>query len=178
MTSNSYDPVARAFDAAKRDFQAQLKDPDLYDRILKTTTIDEVYNFTNELQEEQAKTGHLRHLAKIEPYLEQLREYAKVIEVFAQVHPDIFCLIWGPIKLLLQWSSILKKSFDEIILVTAAIGDSLPQFEQITRIFSSNDSLNNLLVLFFRDILDFYQISFEFFTKKSKLHRHIAKSPG
>jgi hypothetical protein len=170
MTSTSYDPVCYAFDAAKREFQAQLKDPDLYDEILKTTTIDQVYDFTDRLQEEQAKNGHLRHLAKIEPYLEGLREYAKVIEVFAQVSPDILCLIWGPIKLLLQWSSALKKSFDEIILVTAAIGDILPQFKQMTRIFRSNESLKQLLVLFFKDILDFYHISFEFFTKKRKLY--------
>jgi hypothetical protein len=169
MASTSFDPVSNAFDTAKRDFQAQLKNPDLYDKILKTKTIGEVYDFTDKLQEEQAKNGHLRHLAKIEPYLEGLREYAKVIEIFAQVKPDILCLIWGPIKLLLQWSSTLKKSFDEIILVTAAIGDSLPRFEQMARIFSCNEPLKNLLILFFKDILDFYNISFEFFTKKRKV---------
>ena len=178
MANTSHDPVASAFDIAKEEFRKQLKSPDLYEEILSTTSIDQVYDFTDRLQNEQAKTNHLRHLAKIEPYLERLREYARVIEVFAQVNPDILCLIWGPIKLLLQWSSVLKKSLDDIICITAEIGGSLPQFEELARMFSGNNRLKDLLSLFFRDILDFYRVSFEFFTKKSRFFVRIILLSG
>ena len=112
-----HDPVQVVFEKAIRDFKATLKDDALYSEILKTTTIDEVYDATDKLQKEQAKKGHLRHLSKIEPYLEGLRSYASVIEVFLQANPDIMALIWGPIKLLLQWASTLRQSFDAIIMV-------------------------------------------------------------
>jgi hypothetical protein len=157
------DPVQTAFNAAISDFREKLKDDNVYHEILKTTSIDQVYDFTDNLQREQAKEGHLRHLSKIEPYLNRLREYTGVREVFVQAKPDILALIWGPIKLLLHWASVLKKSFDAIVNVTATIGDLLPEFMDVTRMFSHNLHINEVLALFFRDILDFYLIALRFF---------------
>ena len=107
--AHPYDPVQFAFEKSIRDFKANLKDDRLYSEILQTTTIDQVYNFTEKLQADQNKDAHMRHLAKIGPFLENLRGYAGVIEVFIQVKPEILALIWGPIKLLLQWTSVLKQ---------------------------------------------------------------------
>ncbi|KAH8879081.1 NACHT domain protein [Thozetella sp. PMI_491] len=165
--ASQYDPVAAAFEKAKHDFEANLKDPVLYKDILQTTTIDQVYDFTDKLQQDQANTNRLRYLGKIQPFLEGLREYQGVVEQFVQVKPDLLAVIWDPIKLLLQWTHNLQKPFDEIVKVTGSIGDALPQFTEMTRIFSSNDRIKDLLLLFFKDILSFYQIAFEFFTKKA-----------
>jgi hypothetical protein len=180
MASSSYDPVQKAFENAMREFKNSLKDDTLYDEILKTTTIDEVYDATDKLQEEQAKNGHLRHLAKIEPYLQRLKGYTGVIDNFVQVNPDIQALIWGPIKLLLQWASTLKQSFDEIVNTTADIGAVLPEFEEVVKLFSHNNQVRDVLVLFFKDILDFYLVALKFFsmTRKSSsqiIHVEILK---
>ena len=88
------DPVQLAFEQTLREFKSSLKNDDLYSEIMKITTIDEVYDLTDKLQEEQLKKGELRHLAKIGPYLERLREYAGVIQVFIQIKPDILAAIW------------------------------------------------------------------------------------
>jgi hypothetical protein len=162
--ASQLDPVQIIFDNAIRDFKAELKNDKLYDEISKATTIDEVYDVTDKLQEEQVKRGHLRHLSKIEPYLEGLRSYAGVIEVFMQAKPDIIALLWGPIKLLLQWASTLKQSFDAIIKTTADIGVLLPEFRDTTRLFSHNEQIKDVLALFFKDILDFYLITLKFFS--------------
>lgn len=162
------DQIQESFEKAKREFKAGLKAPSLYAQILETTTIDQVYDAADKLQDEQAKHGHLRHLAKIEPYLERLRAYTGVLETFVQVKPDILALIWGPIKLLLQWSGTLKQSFDAIVNTTAKIGEELPRFQEVTRLFSSNDRIKDVLLLFFKDILDFYRIALDFFSKKRK----------
>lgn len=162
------EPVQQAFESAKRDFKASLKDDALYTEILKTTSIDEVYDATDKLQKEQAKEGHLRHLSKIQPYLEGLRYYASVIEVFIQVKPDVLALIWGPIKLILQWTSVLKQSFDAIIITLADIGVLLPEFREIAKLFDHNKQIKEVLALFFRDILDFYLIALKFFSSSRK----------
>ena len=164
MTS-AYDPVQQTFENVIRDFKSSLNDDALYKEILKTTSIDQVYDLTDKLQEEQAKKGHLRHLSKIQPYLEGLDSYAGVIEVFMQIKPDILALIWGPIKLLIQWASVLKQSFDAIINTTADIGVLLPEFREVAKLFDQNERIKDVLVLFFKDILDFYLIALKFFSK-------------
>ena len=160
--------VQLAFEQTVREFKSSLKNDDLYSEITKTTTIDEVYDLTDKLQEEQLKKGGLRHLARIGPYLERLREYTSVIQGFIQLKPDILAAIWGPIKLLIQWTSILNQSFDAIISTTADIGLLLPEFSQASRLFSQNEQIKGVLLLFFKDLLDFYVIALKFFSLPRK----------
>jgi hypothetical protein len=171
--STPSDPIQKVFENTIRDFRANLKNDDLYNEILKTTTIDEVYDATDKLQEEQAKRGQLRHLSKIEPYLEGLRNYTSVIEVFMQAKPDILALIWGPIKLLLQLTSVLKESLDAIINITADIGILLPEFRTVTNLFGLNTYMKDVLALFFKDILDFYLIALRFFGLPRKFSSNL-----
>ncbi|TAQ90071.1 hypothetical protein B7494_g1584 [Chlorociboria aeruginascens] len=104
-----------------------------------------------------------RHLSRIGPFLERLRGYTGAINVFAQGKPEILALIWGPIKLLLQWTSILKLSLDELVKTIADIGDLLPEFEEVMKLFGHNEQMKDVLALFFQDILDIYAIALKFF---------------
>ncbi|KAF2239008.1 hypothetical protein EV356DRAFT_504364 [Viridothelium virens] len=160
----AYDPVQQAFESASRDFRSNLGDDELYQEILKSASIDEVYNATDKLQAEQANKGHLRHLSKIGPFLEGLRGYADVIEVFMQAKPDVLALIWGPVKLILQWTSVLKQSFDAVVNTIAEIGVLLPEFRGVAKLFDHNKHIQEVLILFFKDILDFYFIALKFFS--------------
>ncbi|KAK7976663.1 Short chain dehydrogenase sol3 [Apiospora arundinis] len=153
----------RAFEDAIRDFKTKLGDASLYNQILETTSIDQVYEATDALQEEQIKKGDIRHLAKIELYLGRLGEYASCVRVFVREKPEILALIWGPLKLLLQWASVLHTSFDAIINTTSDIGHHLPDFESATAPFRGNAHIYSVLVLFFEDILEFYGIALRFF---------------
>ncbi|PYI36155.1 NACHT domain protein [Aspergillus indologenus CBS 114.80] len=156
--------IQNAFDAAVQEFKANLNNDAVYQKILSVTSIDVVYDLTDQLQAEQGRKGHLRHLAKIEPYLNRLRDYAAVIENFVQIKPEVMALIWGPIKLLLQWSSVLAQSFDAILQTTGDIGVLLPEFKDCAVLFAQNSRIYDLMVLFFKDILDFYQVGLKFFT--------------
>ena len=166
----SYDPVQYVFERSIRDFKANLKNDKLYNDILQTTSIDQIYDLTDKLQEEQAKDGHLRHLSRIGPFLERLRGYEAVIDMFVQVKPDILALIWGPIKLLLQWSCALKQAMDELAKTIADIGDLLPEFEETMKLFSDNEQIKDVLALFFQDILDIYIIALKFFGLSRKFY--------
>jgi hypothetical protein len=160
--------IQEAFECAKREFQRGLKNPTLFTEIQKTTCIEEVYDAAEKLQEEQAKRGRLRHLRRIDPYLERLRQYSEVIETFVQAKSDILALIWGPIRLLLQISKNLTQSFDAIVNTMANIGEKLPLFQEYTQLFGSSNRINDVLCLFFKDILDFYLTALNFFGVKRK----------
>jgi hypothetical protein len=60
------------------------------------------------------------------------------------------------------------KSYERIIDVMGQIGDRLPKFQKYTRLFKSNDRMQSLLSVFFRDILDFHVTALNFFKLKSK----------
>ena len=158
-----YDAIQAAFDTAAKEFKRNVKDEALYNEMLQIQSIDHVYDATDKLQEEQAAKSDLRHLAKIDPFLTRLSDYREAIGVFVQTKPDILALIWGPIVLLLQWASVLKKSFDAIVNTTAEIGQALPEFKRAVQLFSDNDKIKDVLLLFFRDLLDFYAIAFRCF---------------
>jgi hypothetical protein len=155
--------IQSTFDQAVKEFKENLGDEALYKELLKTTTIDQVYDATDKLQKDQLERGHLRHLSKVQPFLEGLRSYGAVIEVFLQVKPEILGLIWGPIKLLIQWTSTLKQSLDDIINTTADIGTLLPEFREVIKLFGHNEQMKSLLLFFFKDILKFYLIALKFF---------------
>lgn len=166
--ANPNDHFDNAFKAAIQDFRNKLKNDNLYQQILDTTSVEQVYDLTDKLQEEQSRTGQLRHLSKIEPFLAGLRSYAQIIEVFMQAKPDVLALVWGPIKLILQWAAVLKQSMDAIIETTAEIGAMLPEFRKATQLFGQNNIIQEVLILFFRDMLEFYVISLKFFSSPRK----------
>jgi hypothetical protein len=67
------------------------------------------------------------------------------------------------------------RSYDKIIDAMGQIGDRLPQFQKYTQLFKSNDRIQSLLSVFFRDILDFHVTALNFFKLKSK---YIARTDG
>ncbi|KAG9503428.1 hypothetical protein J7337_006273 [Fusarium musae] len=137
----------RAFQAAMLDFKDKLKGHSFYDQIIQTTSIEQVYQDIEKLQDKQAKSGRLRHLSKIEPFLARLREYSSVVETFVQAKPDILALIWGPIKLLLLWADVLKQSFDALVNAREEIGNALPDFCELAEMFAGNNRLQAFPVI-------------------------------
>lgn len=163
MASSPTDQVSEVFEKAKADFLNGIKDQNLRSQLQNATTIDDIWDYTEQLQKDQASSKRLRGMKKIEPYIERLKEYAGVIEVFLQVKPDVLALIWGPIKLLLQVSSNLVASFDAILGIMKNMGTILPRFNEFMPLYKNNERMKYVLGLFFQDILDFYLVSLRFF---------------
>jgi hypothetical protein len=90
---SAQDPIEDAFEAARQDFLRSLKDRDVYN-FSQFTSINNVYDTTDKIQEEQRRSGALRGLNRIRPYLDCLSQYVGVIDTFTQAKPDILCLIW------------------------------------------------------------------------------------
>jgi hypothetical protein len=167
---SAFDPSQHAFEAAKSAFRKSLKDEQLFKDILATTSIDGVWKAVKEVQAKQDSERRLGHMAKIKGFLEKLSAYASAVDTFVQVKPDIMALIWGPIRVLLVCTSNITKFADAVTSAMRTIGDALPQFVEVVKTFGKNGNLNEILVLFFKDILDFYIIVLEFFSLSRMLY--------
>jgi hypothetical protein len=84
-----------AFQSAKEEFLASLTDNVKAKLdVSKLTTADDVYQATDDIQKQQAKSKTFRGLKRIEPLIKALQEYSGVADTYAQINPDILCLIW------------------------------------------------------------------------------------
>ena len=57
-------------------------------------TIDDVYGEIDKIQKQQSKTKSLVALKRIEPYLNGLNDYFGAVDTFAQIKPEIACIVW------------------------------------------------------------------------------------
>ena len=85
--------MLEAFKVAEAEFNSQLKEGEKLD-FSQYRSIEEVYNATDEIQKRQSKDGKLRHLSRIKPYLDNLKQYSDVMEQFIRLKPDLLTLIW------------------------------------------------------------------------------------
>lgn len=65
-----------------------------------------------------------------------------------------------------QWSSTYMKSFTKVLDSLAQIGAALPQFKAFAQLFAHYVPVQQVLELFFRDILDFHLTALKFFKLK------------
>ncbi|KAJ5248988.1 NACHT nucleoside triphosphatase [Penicillium chermesinum] len=165
-TSNSH--VRDAFEIAKNEFMTSQKDGSLFDHVSNVTNVHDIYEFVMQFQSQQSNTTGMRCLRRINGFLDGLRQYSQVIEQFVQVKPDVLALIWGPIKLLLQMANVTLQSFNAIVNAMVSIGNCLPMFETFGTLFKQNDRVKDALVLFYKDILDFFDIALNFLNLKRK----------
>ncbi|EUC39484.1 hypothetical protein COCMIDRAFT_10428 [Bipolaris oryzae ATCC 44560] len=154
-------PVAEAFEAAKREFLSSTSENS--HNVLQFASIKAVYDATDKIQREHSKSGTLRNLRRIEPYLDCLQHYAKVIDTFVRAKLDVLALIWGPLRIILLATKTYIDGYEKIWDTMAQVGVHLPQYEKYTEIFSQDDHMKRFLSLFYKDILDFHSTLLEFF---------------
>ena len=63
-------------------------------KLAGTCTIEDVWKVATDIQEEQGKRRELGNMNKMRPYLEGLKSYDDVIEVFVSSKPEILAFIW------------------------------------------------------------------------------------
>ena len=69
------------------------------------TTLDEVWTEVMKIQREQGARRSLQNIARIEPFINGLKKYSAVIEVFVQAKPELMTFIW--VVQLFNYTSLL-----------------------------------------------------------------------
>jgi len=167
------DPSEHAFEAAKIAFRRKLQDDSVYEDLLQTTTIDQLWKAIEQVQRPQHIQKRLQHMARIKGFLDKLMAYSAVIDTFVQVKPDIMGLIWGSARLLILWTSNVAQLGDAVTKAMAGIGEALPQFAEMAATFSDNDRIKAVLALFYEGILEFYVIILRLFNPSRKTYAKL-----
>lgn len=85
--------LSEAFESARKEFLRESGKAAGID-ISSFTTINDVYDATDKIQQEQSESKALRYLQRFQPYLACINHYAGVVETFAQTKPEIISPIW------------------------------------------------------------------------------------
>lgn len=164
------DIFQRQFDDAQNKFKKELSDakcdPKILQEIFRMKNKNDVLLALEQLQEKQKTRGTWLHLERISPLIDRLQSYVAVIDRFVQVKPDILALVWGPISLVLLWTSEVRAAFNAVIDVTMSLGQRLPQFEDVAMIFSDKDRIKSFLSLIYKDILEFHLTALKYFSSR------------
>ncbi|KAI6778351.1 uncharacterized protein J7T54_002975 [Emericellopsis cladophorae] len=153
------------FEIARRRFKESVGDPDIYEKVLQTNGSDEVTKLIKKAQEDAASSLGMRGMGRLEPFILRLKDFACVFETYVQIKPDLLALIWGPIRLLLLWSSEYYEAVDSVVDATEMIAQALSRFASMASLFNENQAVRSVHVLFLQDILDFYAAVLKFFGK-------------
>ena len=153
------------FDAALLEFKATLKPEELAE--FRITKLEDVTTEIARIEQVHEKDRLQRGLRRIDPFIQGLQRYAGVVEQFVQVKPDAMALIWGPIKLILEATHRALKVFDTILDAFRDVGECLPRFKEFGTNFDDSPRMEHVLVLVYKNILDFYAEVLKVIRKKT-----------
>lgn len=131
------------------------------DELIRTKSRDGIYDIVDDLQHSQ----ELRDLPKIELYLKRLQGYTDIVGETIQGSCEYFEYIWGPLGLLLRRATHFDTAYVAVIDAMAKVGDALPDLHAPDASLRQNSQSKEILVLLFKDILDFYSITLKPFSQ-------------
>ncbi|KAF2812552.1 uncharacterized protein BDZ99DRAFT_413355, partial [Mytilinidion resinicola] len=105
-------------------------------------------------------------MKRIQPLLDGLERYSKVVEVLCNGTPYL-PWIWAPIKLMLQLASDFTTAFERLISAYSQIAENLSRFDRLSQAFGGNPEFQQVLAVVYADILEFHRRAYKFFRKPS-----------
>ncbi|KAK8851009.1 zinc finger protein [Apiospora arundinis] len=76
---------------------------------------------------------------------------------------NVVAFIWGPLKFLLQTTSVSSEAFHELLDAYASIGEALPLLSQYGDLFHTKKHMVRVLALMYEDVLTFQRIILSYF---------------
>lgn len=156
----SPDPFCTALNELLVKFKNRLTNREL--QRFKGTTLKDVEATLEDIQKRQDTQRELRNLTRIRGFLDAMDQFGKVIEVFTN-SSNMVAFVWGPLKFLLQMSSTWANSLDRILDAYEQIGEALPLLKQYESLFIQHPEMQKVLVLIYKDILEFHTPAIRFF---------------
>ncbi|KAK1773860.1 hypothetical protein QBC45DRAFT_62980 [Copromyces sp. CBS 386.78] len=129
-------------------------------------TLEDVRLLADTIQHEQGPQGKLRHLQRLEPFIEAMTQLGTVIEVFTNAC-DFICFIWGPIKFLLGLAKTHLDSLNKLLEAYGKIASSISGLGRYKEAFQSHPPLAKVLEDYYSDILNFNEQAIKVFTRSN-----------
>lgn len=155
------DTLLGEFENLSQSFKKEFSESVGSDELIKTKSLDGVYDIIDELQHSQ----ELRDLPKMELCLERLHSYTKMVCDTIIGSSEYIALVWGPLGLLLRRSREFDTAYVAVIDAMAKIGEALPDFHTSDAFLRQKSESKEILVLLFKDLLDFYRVTLKPFSQ-------------
>ncbi|KAL9085448.1 MAG: hypothetical protein Q9165_007598 [Trypethelium subeluteriae] len=148
--------------------QARLTFQEAFDRIKTTvseqdarqfqsTKLKDVRDAAIDLEARLGERKALRNMRRIQPFLDGLDRYSSAVDVLCNGTPFL-PWIWAPVKLVLeQLSSGFTQAFELIISAYKDIAQTLPRFDRLSGTFKAEADFQNVLAIFYADIVEFHR---------------------
>ncbi|KAF8429162.1 hypothetical protein EV426DRAFT_210872 [Tirmania nivea] len=147
-------PLApRVFDDALREFKKQLPAKDL--AYFEAVGLQDVEETIKKIELEQRAKRRMQNLTRIQPFLQVIAQYGKVIEVFLNAS-TLIAFVWGPIKFLLNVASTYLEAFDMLLSAYEELAECLPLYTQYESHFHNSPYMYKALGYVYKDFLNFH----------------------
>lgn len=103
--------VTNDWQTAFRKCTSQLK-PEETIQIFRVTSYEDLQSSIATLEANYRQKRISKVLSRIEPFLSNLRSFQGVVDTAIQAKPDVAALIWGGIKLVLEASVAMIRSYN------------------------------------------------------------------
>lgn len=128
------------------------------------TTLSDLEATMERIQRRMISLRKQRGMRKLEGFLEAMKEFDKVIQVFVN-SSEILAFVWGPMKFLLQTVCHVTEAFDAILNTYQRIGEQIPLLTQRESQFRNNPHMRKVLGHMYRDILEFHWTAMKYFKR-------------
>ncbi|KAI1147252.1 putative zinc finger protein [Nemania diffusa] len=151
-----------SFDKALGEFKEGLGRREIEE--FRTTTLKELKISIGKLQAQQHAQGQQQDLNRLQPFIEAIEQYGKMVGIFYS-NDDIVTFVWGPVKFLLQATSIVDGAFCELLNAYELMGESFPLLAQYEDLFYTIPHTVLVLPHICEDILKFHRILLRYFQR-------------
>jgi hypothetical protein len=90
--------IEDSFKQLLEDFKKRLKSDE--QARFSITTLSDLQNAVNNIQEHHRKSKTAQNLKRIEPFIQAMEQYKEIIEVFLNTS-SLLCFVWGAMKFML-----------------------------------------------------------------------------
>ncbi|KAE8136488.1 hypothetical protein BDV38DRAFT_272074 [Aspergillus pseudotamarii] len=122
----------------------------------KATDLRALKKELKKIQDEQGQSHSLRNLRRIERFIQATEHIGTILEDILGTSEEM-CLIWGPVKALLQVAKSNVDLFDTLLAAYENIGNELPKLGAYRDLFKQHVGLQRVLARVFALILEFHE---------------------
>lgn len=126
----------------------------------RAMTLIHVQDVALDIERQLAARGSLRNMRRLIPLFKGMEGYSKLINVLC-IGTAYIQWIWAPIALILRVASEYVEAFEQIIKGYSQLADSLGRFEILSVAFSNDADFQDILAVFYADILDFHKHAYK-----------------
>ncbi|KAL5089356.1 hypothetical protein Trisim1_005643 [Trichoderma cf. simile WF8] len=132
----------------------------------QNTTLEDVEKAAIDIENQLAARKMLRNMRRLKPLFQGLGHYSQSIEVLCNGTPYL-PWIWAPIKLILTIASDFVEALERIVAAYSQIAESLPRIEMLGEAFGKKVEFQEILAVFYSDILKFHRHAYMFIRRSS-----------